>query len=141
MAFRSKDVQKMDVHFLDMVKGIPGAKGGVTKIRLTRWKLSLPFRGRLVGEQVTVEMQTKTMRGTDLRGWRERMGYTQEALMHELGVRSRQTIISWEQSTEALPRMTQLALHALEHQPELRNVAGERAAAWTRRRLEQRYGT
>ncbi|MGP0089731.1 MAG: helix-turn-helix transcriptional regulator [Xanthobacteraceae bacterium] len=80
------------------------------------------------------------MLGADLKAWRERMDYTQEGLKEELGVRSRQTIISWEKSNDPLPRMIELALHALEVHPELRKVSGERAAAWTRRRLEQRSG-
>ena len=39
-----------------------------------------------------------------------------------LGVKSRQTIITWEKATEPLPRVVELALLALENFPEHRNV-------------------
>jgi DNA-binding XRE family transcriptional regulator len=74
------------------------------------------------------------MRGIDLKEWRQRNRYTQEALMHELGVRSRQTMISWERS-DKLPRIVELAIQALERSPDLRTVAGERCPVWTSVRL------
>ena len=64
------------------------------------------------------------MIGTDLQAWRKRNGYTQNSLCLELGVKSRQTIISWEKSTERLSRLVELALMALEQIPEARTVDG-----------------
>lgn len=62
------------------------------------------------------------MLGTELPDWRTRNRFTQDTLRIALGVRSRQTIITWEKSTDRLPRMVQLALLALERFPEERNV-------------------
>lgn len=76
----------------------------------------------------------KHMRGVDLKDWRKRHGYSQEALMMELGVHSRQTISTWENSPDELPRITQLALWALEEIPEVRNVSGTRTSAAEKRR-------
>jgi transcriptional regulator with XRE-family HTH domain len=64
------------------------------------------------------------MLGTDLPEWRKRNRFTQDSLRMALGLGSRQTIISWEKSTEKLPRMVELALLALEHLPEHRKVDG-----------------
>jgi transcriptional regulator with XRE-family HTH domain len=66
------------------------------------------------------------LRGSDLKEWRKRMGYTQEALRLELGIASRQTIISWERAEEPLARVIELALIALEHLPKSRTVWGNR---------------
>jgi transcriptional regulator with XRE-family HTH domain len=66
------------------------------------------------------------MLGTELPAWRKRQGFTQETLMITLGVKSRQTIITWEKSTEELPKMVQLALLAIEHIPEARFSYGQR---------------
>jgi transcriptional regulator with XRE-family HTH domain len=65
------------------------------------------------------------MNGDDLKQWRERNNYTQERLKIELGVKSRQTVISWEQ-TDKLPRVLELALIALENYPEVRNSSPSR---------------
>jgi DNA-binding XRE family transcriptional regulator len=62
------------------------------------------------------------MLGTELPEWRKRNGFTQDTLRIALGVKSRQTIITWEKSTEPLPRLVELALLALENFPEQRNV-------------------
>jgi DNA-binding XRE family transcriptional regulator len=62
------------------------------------------------------------MTGIELPEWRHRNRFTQDTLRIALGIRSRQTIITWEKSTERLPRMVQLALLALERFPEERNV-------------------
>lgn len=70
----------------------------------------------------------KSMRGADLREWRRRHGYNQEHLMKELGIQSRQTISTWENSSKKLPRMLELALIALENVPESRTVYGKRAS-------------
>ena len=70
------------------------------------------------------------MRGIDLKEWRARHGYTQEALRMALGLGSRQTIISWEQSEDALPALVRLALIALEFAPDKSlSVAGLRLTA------------
>ncbi len=66
------------------------------------------------------------MLGTELPEWRKRNRYTQEGLRASLGMGSRQTIISWEKSTEPLSRLVELALKALEHFPETRVVDGIR---------------
>lgn len=62
------------------------------------------------------------MRGTELPEWRKRNGFTQDTLRIALGVKSRQTIITWEKQTDLLPRLVELALLALENFPEERNV-------------------
>jgi len=68
------------------------------------------------------------MIGTELPAWRRRHGYTQQSLCMELGIHSRQTIISWEKSAERLSRVVELALIALEKIPEIRKAAGERCS-------------
>ena len=62
------------------------------------------------------------MLGTELPDWRKRNSFTQDTLRIALGIRSRQTIITWEKSTAPLPRLVELALFALENFPEQRNV-------------------
>ena len=62
------------------------------------------------------------MRGIELPEWRKRNGFTQDTLRIALGVKSRQTIITWEKATEPLPRLVELALLALEGFPAERNV-------------------
>jgi DNA-binding XRE family transcriptional regulator len=62
------------------------------------------------------------MRGIELPDWRKRNGFTQDTLRIALGVKSRQTIITWEKATEPLPRLVELALLTLENFPEHRNV-------------------
>ena len=62
------------------------------------------------------------MLGTELPQWRAKNRFTQDALRMALGVKSRQTIITWEKSTEALPRLVELALLALERFPDERKV-------------------
>jgi transcriptional regulator with XRE-family HTH domain len=53
------------------------------------------------------------MTGAELRSWREKLGWNQTDLMHELEVRARQTISAWEASEE-VPRMVELAIIALD---------------------------
>lgn len=65
------------------------------------------------------------MNGREWAAWRMRLGYSQQAVMQELGINSRQTISTWEHADE-VPRLAVLALHAIEHHPECRNVAGQR---------------
>ncbi|MFQ3456466.1 hypothetical protein PMN64_24600 [Bradyrhizobium sp. UFLA01-814] len=62
------------------------------------------------------------MLGTELPEWRSRNRFTQDTLRMALGIKSRQTIITWEKSTEPLPRLVELALLALERFPEERKV-------------------
>jgi transcriptional regulator with XRE-family HTH domain len=64
------------------------------------------------------------MIGTELPEWRKRNHFTQDALRMALGLGSRQTIITWEKSTEKLPRMVELALLALERLPDQRTALG-----------------
>lgn len=68
------------------------------------------------------------MRGHDLVAWRKRNGYSQEDLMMELDVKSRQTISSWENSNRDIPRLVELALNALEGLPHFRRLAGKKAS-------------
>ncbi len=75
------------------------------------------------------------MRGSELVLWRKANGYTQAELMEELGVKSRQTISSWENSENELPRLVHLALHALEHDPSCRRRLGNKATAKQRRKF------
>jgi DNA-binding XRE family transcriptional regulator len=70
------------------------------------------------------------MLGTELVQWRKRNGFTQDTLRMALGVKSRQTIITWEKSRDPLPRLVQLALFALENFPEERQVTALRTAPW-----------
>jgi DNA-binding XRE family transcriptional regulator len=70
------------------------------------------------------------MLGTELAEWRKRNGFTQDTLRMALGVKSRQTIVTWEKSTDPLPRLVQLALLALESFPEERKVTALRTAPW-----------
>jgi DNA-binding XRE family transcriptional regulator len=70
------------------------------------------------------------MLGTELPEWRKRHRLTQDMLREVLGVKSRQTIITWEKSIEPLPRTLELALLALEHLPEMcRKTDGHRYTA------------
>lgn len=63
------------------------------------------------------------MKGNELPIWRQKNGYwSQQMLQMELGIKSRATISAWENSSEPLPRLTVLALKALELDRSLRNV-------------------
>ena len=79
------------------------------------------------------------MQGVDLKAWRKRYEYSQDTLMKELGIQSRQTISTWENGDKELPRILELALMALENIPESRNidllVYGEPASAPNRRKM------
>lgn len=57
------------------------------------------------------------MKGLELKEWRKNHGFTQEELMFQLGLKSRQTLNSREKSNEDLPRLWELALVALEKAP------------------------
>lgn len=63
------------------------------------------------------------MTGTELRIWREGLGWNQTDLMHELEVRSRQTISAWEAS-DAIPRIVELAIIALDQVEACRKRSG-----------------
>ena len=65
------------------------------------------------------------MRGRDLVEWRKHNGFSQEELIQELGVRSRQTISSWERPEKEVPRLVELALRALELDPSFRQREGK----------------
>jgi DNA-binding XRE family transcriptional regulator len=68
------------------------------------------------------------MIGAELKAWRKRQGMTQEMLRIELDV-SRQTIVMWEASEKPLPRLTELALVALENVPDCQTTTGHRYTA------------
>lgn len=74
----------------------------------------------------------------DLREWRRRNNYTQQALGMALGV-SRQTIVGWETSSGPPAPLVQLALLALEYLPEKCSlVTGTRLSATEQRSLRRR---
>lgn len=69
------------------------------------------------------------MNGSELKAWRKLHGYTQEELMRELDVKSRQTIINWERCPGKLPRMLELSLKSLEKMPEEKQYVGRKSTA------------
>jgi transcriptional regulator with XRE-family HTH domain len=69
------------------------------------------------------------MTGDELVAWRKRNGLTQEDLMAELDVKSRQTISSWESADRKVPRLVELAVRALDLEPSQRRRAGKRATS------------
>lgn len=81
------------------------------------------------------------MKGTELPGWRQRNRFTQDALRMALGVKSRQTIITWEKSPDRLSRLVELALMALEKLPEARTVDGARASGPAEYRKQRQRST
>jgi transcriptional regulator with XRE-family HTH domain len=54
-----------------------------------------------------------SMTGADLKAWRAKIGWTQNDLMTELEMGSRQTVCTWEKS-EKIPRLVELAIYALD---------------------------
>ena len=80
------------------------------------------------------------MRGEDLSNWRKRNGYDQKSLMDELGIRSRQTLSSWENSKRPIPRTVELALVALERLPDCRNIGGKKASPQERGEFLNKIG-
>jgi DNA-binding XRE family transcriptional regulator len=58
------------------------------------------------------------MTGAELKVWRHKYNYTQRELCLTLEIKSPQTIISYEKSTNVLPRTFRLALMALESLPD-----------------------
>ena len=60
------------------------------------------------------------MNGSELRQRRKQLGFTQRDFLNEIGVRSRQTLLTWESSDAKLPRWVELAVLALEKLPECR---------------------
>ena len=79
------------------------------------------------------------MNGREWAVWRRQLGYSQHAVMQELGINSRQTISTWENADE-VPRLAVLALHAIEHHPECRNVIGQRISFSEERSYRKRLG-
>ena len=63
------------------------------------------------------------MRGIDLKRWREGRGWKQIDLMTELDVKSRQTIVTWENSQE-IPRLVELAIIALDQVADCNRQSG-----------------
>ncbi len=64
------------------------------------------------------ETDFEHLTGQDLKAWRKTRNYTHEQLISLLGIKSRQTIINWEQSEDVLPRILRLALMSLEYLPD-----------------------
>jgi transcriptional regulator with XRE-family HTH domain len=63
------------------------------------------------------------MKGSELRSWREHLGWTQADLMTELEIGSRQTITTWERA-EKIPRLIELAIIALDQIEAARKRSG-----------------
>lgn len=81
------------------------------------------------------------MTGDELKGWRKRNNFTQQKLGLELGV-ARQTVLTWEQSSQSLPRMLVLALRALESGgSEVQSVVGQRASVAEYQRIRRQRRT
>lgn len=78
------------------------------------------------------------MRGSEFVAIRKRLGFSQKRLMDELGIKSRQTISSWEKADREVPRIAELALIALEHVPACRLMVGSEATARERREFSLR---
>jgi transcriptional regulator with XRE-family HTH domain len=78
------------------------------------------------------------MTGGELSAWRRRNDFTQLDLMAELAVGSRQTISSWENASE-VPRKVELAITALELEPNLRQRAGKKASAAEKRAFRREH--
>jgi transcriptional regulator with XRE-family HTH domain len=77
------------------------------------------------------------MQGEELVAWRRKHGFTQEQLMLELDVKSRQTMSAWENSGRQVPRLVELALVALEREPSVRLIHGKKATPADSRAFEQ----
>lgn len=73
------------------------------------------------------------MRGSDLVSWRKQHSYSQESLMRELDIGSRQTISNWENSGTDIPRLVELAVIALEQVPSCRRIGGSKTTAQEKR--------
>lgn len=81
------------------------------------------------------------MTGAEMRAWRKRNDYaSQSMLQRELKLGSRATVSAWEASEE-VPRIVELALHALERDPALRSEGGKRASLQERRAMRRREKT
>jgi len=78
--------------------------------------------------------------GSDLTAWRERNGYTQKQLQLELGIKSRGTVSSWENSSKELSRVVELALVALERHPDLKKSGGKAETSTGRADYHRRFG-
>ena len=133
------DVQELDFQILDPVEDDTITR--TSRVEQGSWKLKLRgfgFRLEMERRKTTAEIGARnTMRGTDLREWRKRHRYNQYDLMKELGIQSRQTISTWENSNNELPRMLELALIALENVPDSQNIHGKRASAAERKRRKK----
>ncbi len=60
------------------------------------------------------------MRGSDLREWRKRHGFSQEELRRKLKLASQLTLNSWEHPEKVVPPLVERALYKLELHPTLR---------------------
>ena len=91
--------------------------------------------GKNLDDQVatTAKRKRPIWNGKELRQRRKRLGYSQETFISELGIKSRQTLITWEKSGAELPRIVHLAVMALEELPECRHVHGKKATAVQRK--------
>ena len=80
------------------------------------------------------------MTGAELKKWRKSNGYTQQRLQIELGVKSRGTISSWENSATAVPRVVELALLALSEIPSSRKALGIVETTHGKAEYKKRFG-
>ena len=134
-----KDVQNLDIQILDC--GESDIRARIIRVEKRSWRLNLKGFGlkcQVDRERVMTDFGAKKpMGGIDLKQRRKRLGYNQEDLMKELGIKSRQTISTWENTSESLPRILELALTALENIPECRNWLGKRVSATRRKEMEK----
>jgi DNA-binding transcriptional regulator YiaG len=84
---------------------------------------ALYIRRHVQNPGARIQTRERHMKGAEWAAQRRRLGYSQQTLMRELGVGSRQTISTWENSEE-VPRLAVLALYAIEHCPECRRSLG-----------------
>jgi transcriptional regulator with XRE-family HTH domain len=62
----------------------------------------------------SVQNRVVMMTGPELKAWRVSRGWSQERLMAEFGMSSRQTIASYERAS-TVPRLVELAVLAIDH--------------------------
>ena len=137
MVHEDQNAKKLDVQNLDERLDRVGHPSNGLRLPILYWikvALRLALESRWLGRmRIDLDVAAKSsapnpgglrpMTGTEMKEWRHHNGYTQDDLMLELGVKSRQTISNWEGS-EKVPRVVELALAALERDPNSRNIHG-----------------
>lgn len=137
MKDRKSNVQNLDVQVLDE------KAASASIVALEEDSRSFSIKGYGINIQYAREKTTRDAimspptNGLELKSWRKKMGFSQEDLMAELDIRSRQTISSMENSDNSIPRTVQLALVALENHPEVRKRGGRRATSAEKRNFNR----